>query len=740
MNLSRSFGICVLPLLITSCSFFGSRSQKPTEAGSALRGPAQINEGTTRKGFVPINNLDPLKKTVCAITLNSDNEILAFREHLSIKDFQFVELVESKDKWLTRACESKVKCDILVVSGHFGGSFFGSNGRIDLSELEENTCGQGCTGIFHEPKEVFLFGCNTLAGKGKDRRTPEQYRQVLVNDGFNRAQADQIVALRYSPMGQSFSDRMARVFAGVPRIYGFSSVGPSGENVEPMLKDYFRKNGDYGKYLSASFTEDSVSKGRNKIFLNALRETVVEQTFGMDRSKGDIVPMCFVKDRTIPESKKIRWVHQVLKDPKTRLLYLAEILAYLNQTRQGPDRKLEMKLVAEIIDDKNLRLEMRGLVETVLKDFPLLRFDTLKIGLYFGWFSVGEVSEHQRSFLSAHLRPGMSRGDVDLLCSIPAVGELVTVDTLKDVTVEDQNFFSALECLRPKDMHVHRKLFEWTLAVLEDEYVSTLRPPVEVALSAAKIQNVELLREMLQILLKAGNERLAQAMADALIQSGTQDPFILEQLLDRVMLADSGRWSLIARNILMKLGPQEPRFQQRLLVRLQNTKSSKQAEYLIPILGGVKSRDHGIHRELLKRALDHTDQQNQQPAGYSLSQSRDVAPEIVHALLPMLFGGPGYLRGSMITNLALLSPRDPKVLEAVVYSMKMGDDYEVTSAGISFFEIAAPRDPEILSQLLQVVYKTMDEYQRSRLVVLLRKLAPEDSKIVTALKGESLRE
>ena len=55
---------------------------------------------------------------------------------------------------------------------------------------------------------LFLFGCNTLAGKEKDTRTPAQYRHVLMEDGFTPEQAQRIASARYGDIGRSFRARM----------------------------------------------------------------------------------------------------------------------------------------------------------------------------------------------------------------------------------------------------------------------------------------------------------------------------------------------------------------------------------------------------------------------------------------------------------------------------------------------------------------------------------------------------
>src|ERR1700720_4218428 len=72
------------------------------------------------------------KKTVCTITVNSPEEKEIFRRNLPQDDFQFVELVErGRPDWLESACRTAVRCDVLLISGHFdNGTEFYSD-RVD---------------------------------------------------------------------------------------------------------------------------------------------------------------------------------------------------------------------------------------------------------------------------------------------------------------------------------------------------------------------------------------------------------------------------------------------------------------------------------------------------------------------------------------------------------------------------------------------------------------------------------
>src|SRR5437762_11020126 len=90
-------------------------------------------------------------RTVCTITVNSADEKETFRARLPKDKYRFVELVEKgRPDWLRSACQKKVSCDVLVVSGHFnaGEDFYSDkidvNEYLRVDELERATCSDSC--------------------------------------------------------------------------------------------------------------------------------------------------------------------------------------------------------------------------------------------------------------------------------------------------------------------------------------------------------------------------------------------------------------------------------------------------------------------------------------------------------------------------------------------------------------------------------------------------------------------
>ncbi|TMG86197.1 MAG: hypothetical protein E6H78_04750 [Betaproteobacteria bacterium] len=189
------------------------------------------------------------KKTVCSITVNSSDEKEAFRRSLPPDKFQFVELVErGRPDWLASACRQQIRCDVLVVSGHYDGynEFYsdrlGVHEFLPVDELERASCSNSCSGLFSQLKEVYLFGCNTLNPEALKRASSEIGRS-LIRSGYSRSDAERLSRSLSARHGESSRDRVRLIFKNVPVIYGFSAKAPVGPAAASMLNGYFRSGG-----------------------------------------------------------------------------------------------------------------------------------------------------------------------------------------------------------------------------------------------------------------------------------------------------------------------------------------------------------------------------------------------------------------------------------------------------------------------------------------------------------------
>ena len=195
-------------------------------------------------------------QTVCTITVNSPDEKEAMRKRLPPGRYDFVELVEKgRPDWLRSACEAKVQCDVLVVSGHFAGtefysSRFDSKETLPVDEMERVACSDSCPDLFSNLKEVYLFGCDTLNPAPAHVASGEVARS-LVRSGRTPEEAQKLARALGERYAESSRDHMRRLFPDVPVIYGFSSLAPLGRVAGPMLRQHF-----------ASGIDEAVGSGR----------------------------------------------------------------------------------------------------------------------------------------------------------------------------------------------------------------------------------------------------------------------------------------------------------------------------------------------------------------------------------------------------------------------------------------------------------------------------------------------
>src|SRR5437016_1650653 len=273
---------------------------------------------------------------VCTLAFNGPEEVDVFRTHLRPEDFEIVDLssvlapapTDGTTASLATRCPADLHCDVVVFSAEFGGHFFGRSGRsLSLQELEEASCQPRCAGLFHAPQEVFLLACNTLATKDQDKRTPADYLAVLRNHGFEEADAERVVAIRYGPLGQTFRETTRRIFAGVPRLYGFSAVAARGERTAVQLERYFESRGDYARHLLEAWDESRPNPPLKAAFVH----TGMVQVSGLSRADsaaGDRDLVCRLYDDGAPLVDRLRVVRNIMAR-ENALSFLPMVEAFL---------------------------------------------------------------------------------------------------------------------------------------------------------------------------------------------------------------------------------------------------------------------------------------------------------------------------------------------------------------------------------------------------------------------------
>jgi hypothetical protein len=252
------------------------------------------------------------KATVCTITVNSADERETFRRYLPADRYDFVELVErGRPDWLASACRKGIRCDVLVISGHFdGGDEFYSD-RVDareslpVAEMERVSCGGACPELFAQLKEVYLFGCNTLNADPLHAARDEIERS-LVAAGHSPTDADQLASMLAARYADSNRDKMRAIFKDVPVIYGFSSKAPLGAKAGPMLERYFQAgdgppigSGQPSARLLGLFAASSMSVA------NGIGDSDPQAGYRRD--------LCEFADDRVVTAQRIAFIHALLR-------------------------------------------------------------------------------------------------------------------------------------------------------------------------------------------------------------------------------------------------------------------------------------------------------------------------------------------------------------------------------------------------------------------------------------------
>jgi hypothetical protein len=314
------------------------------------------------------------------MTFNSTNEIDLYKKKMDPHHFNpVVELTElgGGENWLEAACQSGVKCDQLIISGHFAGSFFGEGEGKDkflsLEEMESASCKKSCAGIFKNPSEVFLFGCNTLAGSGLKTRTPDEYLSVLRDHHFDEYYAQQIVASSYGIEGQSNKTRMQNVFSGDKKIYGFNSIAPAGKTVEPFWNNYLNKEKPH-EHLDKVFTKKAVGlvDYTNIELSKSLSQTAFEQCNGTNENNQEKKLICSLLDPKSTPKQKLLSIQELMMSDNF-LSYIPLINGVIEEGAENGTFDLS-KLSLE---DKQILKQLSD--NKVIKDMILSASDKMKL-------------------------------------------------------------------------------------------------------------------------------------------------------------------------------------------------------------------------------------------------------------------------------------------------------------------------------------------------------------------------
>lgn len=371
-------------------------------------------------GAQAIPTIDRHKHTVCAMTLNSTNERQVFEELVRRFPDRYnpvVELTEFGDpsNWFQRACASGISCDQLVISGHFAAGFSGKRGfSLPLKRLEAAGCSKSCEGILNHPYEVFLFGCNTLAGKSKDHRTPGGYVEHLMDEGASRYGAEMTSVGRYGVGSDSFQNRIRRSFGTYEKqIYGFDSVGPSGATIDQHLRNYYRTH-----RLDANFDHLMTSRFLRSVdTMNLDLARTLEMTAFIQCGESQDTPtdrrMCGLLDPRVSVDQKLDLVVEALGSPQWDR-FIPTIKDFFDAhppSSMTPSQRAEFDALSR---NQTIARQVRGLVQHTERLFVQLEW--IHFARHLKYLSPEQEKLFVTQRLVLMLNGDLTEGDTNLIC------------------------------------------------------------------------------------------------------------------------------------------------------------------------------------------------------------------------------------------------------------------------------------------------------------------------------------
>ena len=373
--------------------------------------------------FVPLAARAAPKKTVCTITVNSSDEKEAFRRHLPKDQFEFVELVErGRPDWLESARRKGIRCDVLVISGHYdGGDYAGGNEffsehvdsheYLPVEEMERVACSASGDGLFSHLQAVYLFGCNTLNPEAL-RSTPAEIARDLERTGHGSAEAERMARGWSARFADSSRDRMRHIFKGVPAIYGFSSVAPLGPVAATYLDRYFRAGGAQEVASGRASTRIlDYFPGRSLTLTRGSTDADPDAAFRRD--------VCRFVDDGMSMAAKVDFVHALLDRDMAEVRLFLDRLGRFTASLKGdvlehPDVASALGTLA---DDAAAR--ERFLAFERASDQPSLRVRMIDVAESLNWLSAdAKRAELMRLVGDLYARAGVTSADVDLACTL----------------------------------------------------------------------------------------------------------------------------------------------------------------------------------------------------------------------------------------------------------------------------------------------------------------------------------
>jgi hypothetical protein len=383
---------------------------------------------------------------ICTMTFNSTNEKRAFEAHYTKNGNDFYELVPAKPTadWFERACNSGRKCDLLLLSGHFGETYFGkSNATLDMQKIEDATCRSECGNILSAP--TYDFSCSNLAIKGNGGGNVSDEIRRYMDYGFPRDLAEKVGAYRYTEYGLDLLKNTAIAFHRSPSFHGFVEGAPLGVMAGPLVEQALA--GDPARSFDDRMTEAFAGTSYRTI---VPKNEITDDEFNLSCQARSLDP-------------------QVQQTAFAKIFSLPSMTNYYDLILRNVDSPPLLSAWKSLTTTPSAVKNLLDSASKILDSSPMfvdLRFQTLKLQKTLGLMTKADYLSATTDMLNARLKTGMNYAILDQVCSVAkAEPKLVfQANWLPTSDADTQSYFARLaSCFQNVPAAAEVTLKNWAL-------------------------------------------------------------------------------------------------------------------------------------------------------------------------------------------------------------------------------------------------------------------------------------
>jgi hypothetical protein len=320
--------------------------------------------------------------------------------------------------------------------------------------MERASCSDSCPGVFSQLKEVYLFGCNTLNGEVFESTTAENTRS-LMRAGTSKTEAERQSRALNGRYGETNRDRMRRIFADVPVIYGFSAKAPVG----PVAA------GSLSRYLQSAGSSEIGSGTVSARLLRQFASTSLTSASGVGSAGPQASyrkDVCQFYDDRKQAAQKVDFLHQLFARNMTEVrMFMQHVEKFESSLspaeRQARDVDAGLRRIANDASASARFLEFARATER-----PEIRARMVKLAANLGWLTDSALREELVGVTVDLLaRKTLTPADVDFVCTLNAKNQLDTPRerySLSVAQLADTGHGAALACLGNSDEHTRQLL------------------------------------------------------------------------------------------------------------------------------------------------------------------------------------------------------------------------------------------------------------------------------------------